>query len=167
MPTGFDALTPLQQTFLTKYFGVKGSGATAHDKALPVWMVAREAADRDIDALQNLLRAQKAPIFAKIADAGLHGITSGEMTRMQAALMEFDHAGPDDKAKAAARTQAAMAQMRAFLDGNPVLGLLERNPFGLARFRASGIGRAALRVSFRVTRSRTRNRVPLPLLASG
>ncbi|MCW1917490.1 hypothetical protein NX862_01860 [Rhodobacter sp. KR11] len=145
VPQGFDALTPVQQAFLTKHLGVKAK-STMVVKALPVWMAAREVADQDIDALQKALRGHKAPIFAKIADAGLHGITSGELTRMQAALMDLDRAAPADRPKAAARTRAAMTQMRGFLDGNPGLALLERNPFGLTIGLRQTLGRALAQI---------------------
>ena len=135
MAPGIESLTPEQQAFLTRYLGARrgASGETATaPKALPVWMAARETADQQIDALQKRLRSETLPLFQKIADAGLHGVTDGQLSRLQAALMDLDRTSGPAREGAVVKARTAMDDMRSFLATNTVLPILERNPFGVS-----------------------------------
>ena len=100
-------------------------------KVLPLWADAREATGVQIGQLQGHLQDSGLPLFERIADKGLHGVTEGQLVAMQVALMTYDAAAPPAREAALTRLRAAVAAMRAFLASNPVLPLLETNPFGV------------------------------------
>lgn len=145
-------LTSEQRAFLTKYLGVSlPDGGTAAEMgkapaAVPIWMEAREDVGNQISALQSHLKTRPEPLFQKIADAGLHGVTSGQLSKLQAALMDFDGASGAAKQDAAELAQTASEAMRTFLKDNLVLPLLERNPFNVTVTIRATLGAALDRI---------------------
>lgn len=138
MATGSDTLTEQQRKFLTTHLGAgfsdssdAGAGDAPKDgpppKLLPIWVTAKEATNGQISALQSALKSSGLPLFEKIADKGLHGITSGELSQMQAALMDFDGATADTRPALAAKVRTAVGAMETLLASRPI-ELLDRNP---------------------------------------
>jgi len=109
-----------------------GGGRAASKRTLPVWTEAKDAVGEQLNKLQSSLKANKNPLMQRIADQGLNAITGRLQVGWQAALMEFDSGGPEQKAKAKAALQAGLAEMRSFLGSHPALPLLEQNPVGVA-----------------------------------
>lgn len=111
---------------------MRGPGTAAGGRQLlPLWTAAREATGEQIGKLQAQLKESGLPLFERIADKGLHGVTEGQLVAMQAALMGYDAAAGPAREAALVKLRAAVAAMRAFLGSNPVLPLLEQNPFGV------------------------------------
>lgn len=110
---------------------------------LPVWRDARDTTGQQIGALQLFLKGTDLSLYEKIADAGLNGVTDGELTKMQAALMGF---AMNPGEATAAKARKAAANMRVFLNDNPVLPLLERNPFGVTVAVRATLGTALDRI---------------------
>ena len=130
-------LSPVQTQFLKDFLGYDpaapgAEGAPARDAPLlPIWQDARDAVGDQINSLEGLLRTSGLPLFEGIADKGLNGVTSGQLTAMQVALIELDKASGSARAAALKKTGKAVAEMRGFLTGNDVLPLLDENPMGV------------------------------------
>ncbi|MEX0371758.1 MAG: hypothetical protein AB3N09_14105 [Tateyamaria sp.] len=122
-----DALTPDQRAFLQKYLGA-GTGDSASAPVLSIWRDAKDKVDDDLNKLQSALKSSNDPLLERIAEIGLHSVTEGRMSKMQAALMDAN--GSAD-ANVRGKARAAISEMRSFVEGNPVLGLLDENPFGI------------------------------------
>ena len=95
-------------------------------KLAPIWTGAKERADQGFDALQRALRDAGDPDLIQIADYGLHGVTDRQSVPLMTALMEADSGNGTDK------LVVAIERFRNFLDGSPIVDLLEDNPFGVA-----------------------------------
>ena len=104
-----------------------GSGA-ARPKLLPIWLEAKEAVDADIGKLQDALRAEEDEDLDQIVEYGLYGATEGQTVRLMAALREADSGAPAGLSKVI----GAVHDYQAFLDGAPIVDLLESNPFGVS-----------------------------------
>lgn len=98
---------------------------------LPIWTEAKDSVGAQLNKLQTVLRNTGNPIAMEIADKGLHAITKRLQVGLQAALIGFDTAPPQDRPAAAAKLRAAMAGMKQFLATDEVLPNLEANPFGV------------------------------------
>ncbi|MEX0283180.1 MAG: hypothetical protein AB3N23_01065 [Paracoccaceae bacterium] len=104
-----------------------GEGTAARKKVLPIWAAAKDETDTQLSALQNQLRGDGHPVFAAIADKGLHGITSGELTAMMRATMDYDGAGADTLEKATTDLRGSIGRMREFLTRDKGVALLDGN----------------------------------------
>jgi len=94
---------------------------------LPIWRGAKEEIDAEIGKLQNALLAEESEDLQVIVDFGLFGIGKQENVRLMAALQGADRSGTPD---ALVMVADAVEQYQAFLAASPLVGLLERNPFG-------------------------------------
>lgn len=97
-------------------------------KLTPIWLDAKEAVDVGIGKLQDALRNADDEDLEQIAEFGLYGATQGETVRLMAALREADGGG----AEALAKLLDAVHDYRDFLEGAPIVDLIEDNPFGVA-----------------------------------
>lgn len=146
MADGPENLNVEQRQFLTGVLGISlpaGLPDAPRPPVVPIWTDATDTAGEQIGALQGFLKGSGLPLFEKIADSGLHGITSGEFTKMRAALFDYDKA-PGDTTAAGVIT--AIGAMRGFLGGNNAVALLERNPFGVTVTLQSTLGSAMDRI---------------------
>ena len=114
--------------------------------ALQVWLDAKEAAGAGIGQLQGAMRALDHPVFARLADQGLNGITGRLQVGLQAALMDAEGAPGDARAKARQKARTMGAEFRSFLGTDPVLPLLDANPLGIKVALRDGLGRAMDRI---------------------
>jgi hypothetical protein len=101
----------------------KGGG-----KLMPIWLDAKEAVDAGIGKLQDALRNADDEDLQQIAEFGLYGATQGETVRLMAALRDADGGG----AEALPKLLDAVHDYRDFLEGAPIVDLIEDNPFGVA-----------------------------------
>lgn len=121
--------TTEQAAWVARVLGVKAGGGTAATEpwtqVMPIWRDAKEAVDKDITQLQAKLKAEGDDDLDQIVDYGLYGATTGEAVRLMAALRDADaKAGaPDTRAKLA----GALEDYRGFLDGAPIVDLMEAN----------------------------------------
>jgi hypothetical protein len=97
-------------------------------KLLPIWTEAKEKADTGIAKLQDALREQEDEDLESIAEFGLYGVTTGQSVRLMAALRDADSAGSD---KAYETVRDAVEDYRDYLEGAPIVDLVEDNPFGV------------------------------------
>jgi hypothetical protein len=96
----------------------------------PVWQDAKEAVDGKLGQLARELRSLEDEDANQVAEFGLFGITGGrETVGLMAALVEYDGAGPDQRAAAASGLRKAVASYRQVLDSHPMIGLIDHNPF--------------------------------------
>ena len=102
------------------------SGTAA--KTMPIWRDARDETGDQFNKLSDAMRKHGMPLFRRIADRGLNGITETRLVAMQEALMELDSAAGEKRPAAVDKVKAAIADMRGFIQSNPVLPILERNP---------------------------------------
>ena len=111
---------------------VAGAGKTAwtpKGPLLPIWVAAKESADDGIGKLQDALRGQDDDDLNTIVEFGLYGATTGQAVKLMAALRNADaQPSPGTYSKVA----DAVEDFRDFLDGAPIVDLIEENPFGVA-----------------------------------
>jgi hypothetical protein len=100
-------------------------------KTLPQWREAIEAVGEDIATLQAKMRDIGHPVLTRVADQGLGPFTKNLQVGLHVALLEFDGGGAG-RDQARAKAEGLIADFRRFLDSNPVVPLLDRNPFGVA-----------------------------------
>lgn len=96
---------------------------------LPLWTAAKDRADAGIAQLQAALRAADDDDLEQIAEFGLFSVTQGQAVKLIAALLEAD-AAPSPATHGKLRT--ALDNYRDFLDGAPIVDLVEDNPFGVS-----------------------------------
>ncbi|UWQ77876.1 hypothetical protein K3725_11140 [Leisingera sp. S132] len=112
-----------------------------------IWQAAKEEADRGISELQAALRSQNHPVLARIADAGLAGATGGNQTALMIALFEMNAATGDARKKAAQALLAQVAAYGKFLKEDPVIALVEDNPFGISAPVRAPLGNALRQIA--------------------
>ncbi len=98
---------------------------------MEIWQAAKEGVDRGVSGLQDALKSQNHPVLAQIADAGLAGVTDGNQTALMKALFEMKSATGDARKKAAQALLAQIAAYLKFLKDDPVIAMVEDNPFGV------------------------------------
>jgi hypothetical protein len=107
-----------------------------------MWLAAKEAAGVQIAALQAAMRAQPHPMFPRLADRGLNGITGRLQVGLQVALTDFEHTGGAGRDAARTKASKAVVELRKFLATDAVVPLLDRNPLGVAIDLKGGLGAA-------------------------
>lgn len=99
---------------------------------LAIWREAREQVDEQLTELQDALRDTDDEYLTQIADQGLSRTSKQLHVGLHVALLEFDQASGEAKAKAAQKARARTAEFRKFLASDPALPLLEDNPLEVA-----------------------------------
>ncbi|QDI76309.1 MULTISPECIES: hypothetical protein [Leisingera] len=99
---------------------------------MEIWQAAKEDVDRGVSELQAALRSQNHPVLAQIADAGLAGVTDGNQTALMKALFEMKSATGEARKAAAQALLAQIAAYLKFLRNDPVITMVEDNPFGVS-----------------------------------
>ncbi len=110
-------------------FGASSEGTKSAGAMMPVWMQAKEAVDAGLDKLHTALRRTGDEDLIQIADYGLYGVTQGQSVKLMAALTDADRSGTPE---AKQRVVKAAQNFRNYLDGAPVVDMIERNPFGVS-----------------------------------
>jgi hypothetical protein len=114
--------------FLGINFDAPKTGSGPRTPLLPIWVAAKEEADAGISRLQDALRGREDEDLDAIAEYGLHGATTGQAVQLMVALREADaKTSPETLAKVV----DAVDDFRDFLDGAPIVDLIEDNPFGI------------------------------------
>ena len=119
-----------------------GGGAAPEARPLEIWRDAKDLAGVEIGKLQEALRAKKLPLFHKIADQGLNGITGRLQVGLQVALMDLNGKSGDALTAAKDKARKAVTDFRGFLGSDPTLPLLESNPLGVTITLRSSLPRA-------------------------
>jgi hypothetical protein len=96
---------------------------------LPLWRDAKDTVDAGIGKLRDVMHAEDNEDLDAIADKGLYGIGQRQTTLLMAALIDADRGATP---QALARVTEAVSSYQDFLDGSPVVDLLEKNPFGVS-----------------------------------
>ena len=120
-----------QQDWVKRVLGIDIAGAPQSKgggKLTPIWLDAKGAVDAGIGKLQDALRNADDEDLQQIAEFGLYGATQGETVRLMAALRDADGGG----AEALPKLLDAVHDYRDFLEGAPIVDLIEDNPFGVA-----------------------------------
>ena len=111
---------PDAEDFRRQWAGVRNS-----------WPDALEKVGAQIGKLQIAFRNTGEPLGVEIADKGLSGLTGRLRVGLQAALIELESAADPQLPQAIAKLRSAAAAMQVFLDTDPVLPLLDGNPYGV------------------------------------
>jgi hypothetical protein len=111
-------------------------------RPLAMWLAAKDAAGAQIAALQAAMRAQPHPMFPRLADRGLNGITGRLQVGLQVALTDFEHTGVAGRDAARAKASKAVVDLRNFLATDAVVPLLDGNPLGVTVDLKGGLGAA-------------------------
>jgi hypothetical protein len=105
-----------------------------------LWQDARDVVNDQVSALQGYLRTLDDPDLRQIADHGLGALTKRLGTELVVALIEVDAA--PGAAPARERAVSAVTGYRQFLQQDPLVRLLEENPFGVPVTIRATLGRA-------------------------
>jgi hypothetical protein len=122
--------------------GAGDAPAATVAKPLQTWLDAKEAAGVQIGNLQEAMRGLGPPVFARIADQGLNGITGRLQVGLQVALINAEQATGAAREVARRKAREAVADFRAFLKNDPVVPMLDANPLGVTVTLQSGMGQA-------------------------
>lgn len=102
---------------------------------LVVWRTVKETTDVDLGALQSAISGFPDPNLKRIAEFGLNGVTQegqkGRQVAMMKAIMDYNGAGPDKRAAAAAKLRKEVADYRSFIENDELISLCENNPFNV------------------------------------
>jgi hypothetical protein len=109
------------------------------EPVLPLWTAAKEEMDAGIGTLQRALLEDGDEYMHRIAEFGLNGATNRKSVGLVVALRELD-ARPTEASRAKAID--AVEEFRDFLQGSPLVGLIEDNPFGVAVPLRATLGKA-------------------------
>lgn len=116
-------------TVLQVDFGPRRATAPGpRPKLLPIWTDAKDRADAFIGKLQDALREQEDDDLTSIAEFGLYGVTTGQAVRLMAALRDADSKGSVEAYEA---VREMVEDYQDYLDGAPIVDLVENNPFGV------------------------------------
>ncbi len=94
-----------------------------------IWRTARETVDAQIAALTTRLRSMPDPELQRIATFGLNGATGKLSVGLLTALTEVDAVPPDQQTAARDKARSIVGEFRGFLQTNPLIRLLDENPF--------------------------------------
>jgi hypothetical protein len=128
-----------REAWVRRVLGVDVTGGSAAasriEPVLPIWRDAKDWVDGQIERLRGAMRDTGVPAIARVADAGLNGITGRLQVGMIKELMEFDGAARAGDAQktvgSAARLRGTIGEWRGFLGKDRVVGLLDANPWGV------------------------------------
>lgn len=123
----------------------RGEPSAEHPDAVPtleIWRDARDRANDQIGKLQGAMRGTRHPVFVRVADQGLNGVTGRLQVGLQVALMEVDAATGPARAQARAKALSALEEFRSFLASDPVVPLLEANPMKVVVDLRGNLGQA-------------------------
>lgn len=116
-------------------------------KALPLWQEAKDGVDTQLRTLADALHKTGIPTLASVAGE-VETLLDRLRVTLVAALMEYDGA-PSDKTRAAAL--AAVQKALAWLDAEPRVAAIDRNPFGVTVTVGATIGAALRQLQSRLT----------------
>jgi len=94
-----------------------------------IWNGAKETVDEQIGKLQVAFREVEHPLGKAVADRGLTALTGRLVVGLQVALRNY--AAVPDVGRDATALLGAIDGLMALLASEPVLSLLEENPFGV------------------------------------
>jgi hypothetical protein len=130
------SLTDAQYGFVARFILEKppespDRPAAQGDDPLAIWQAAKERTDAGISALQVAMKSYRHPDLDNLADKGLNGVTGGNQVAMMRALMTYRSAAEADRAQAADALLKQVETYSSFIQGDRVIALCERNPFGV------------------------------------
>jgi len=96
-----------------------------------VWRLARDAAEAQVAQLVDALWSAGDDAAQEIARDGFKGLSRRLHDPIQQALVAYDCSALDSRIAAAALLQAAVQEMTDFVVNDPVLTLMEENPYGV------------------------------------
>lgn len=117
-----------KRDWVLRVLGVALPDAARRPALAPVWNEAKEQMDASLTALCNAVREVEHPLTERLVDSGLSGFTGRVMAPLTAALLSYDAAATGAAGQA---VLSRLQEVRAFLAGDRVIGLIEDNPFGV------------------------------------
>ena len=107
-----------------------------------LWRDAREAVDEQLDALSSQLLASGDSNLIRVGELGSAAVTSRLGVALAASLIDADAAPPEKADAARARARAAIAAMRALVQSDGLIRVLDQNPFGVPVTISATLGSA-------------------------
>ncbi|MBV8913848.1 MAG: hypothetical protein JOZ05_12510 [Acetobacteraceae bacterium] len=125
--------------WVAKVFGLTVPSGTSQGQrgnharpTLDIWREAKDVVDDQIGRIQGALRATEIDGALALADGGLGRITNNLQTRLIAALIDFDRSRGAEQAQTAAKVRSVLGPLANVVAKDPLLAVLEENPFGVA-----------------------------------
>lgn len=94
-----------------------------------LWRDSREAVMERLSQLQDALRKHDDRRLHEVADKGLNGITNRLQVGLHVALLEYDRATGADRRRLGTTAIAAVDEFDKFLKTEPLVPLIDKNPF--------------------------------------
>lgn len=107
-----------------------------------IWRDAREAVDAQLEALSSQLLASGDSDLIRVGQLGTAAVTSRLGVALSASLIDADAASPAKAGAARARARAAVAAMRALLQSDGLIRILDENTVGVPVTIRSTLGGA-------------------------
>ena len=104
-----------------------GDGGGSLKAAAETWRAASETVDKQISALQSVLRSSDDDELREIGEYGLGAVAGGFKVPLMAALMGAEAGDPRDRQKLA----TIIPQFRKHLEGDERVEACDENPFGV------------------------------------
>ena len=95
------------------------------------WLDAKEIVDKQISALQKALRGTRDPVFARLAEYGLGGVTKRLQTGLLVSLMNLEKARGEARQKSQDQALKAIAEFQTLLKDPAIKHVDAKNPFGV------------------------------------
>jgi hypothetical protein len=107
------------------------SSSQAAEDIVGIWWDAKDSINEQIEALRHAILNTGHPLAARACENGLAGFSGGALVRFQATVIECRNAVPDAAGQARKNMEKYAAALTKYVSYNPVLALLEKNPFGI------------------------------------
>jgi hypothetical protein len=128
--------TEQQVDWVGRVLGVRtddgAQGAQSWPKAIAAWRAANEVVDRQISALQAVLKDSGDPELAEIAEYGLGGVAGGFKVPLMAVMQDIEKANGAPAPALLSRLGALAEKFRAHLETSDRVRACDENPFGIA-----------------------------------
>jgi hypothetical protein len=101
------------------------------DDIVGLWWNAKDTINEQLEGLRHAILATEHPLAARACENGLGGFSGGVLVRFQASVIECGNAAPEAAKRAWQNIERDGAALTAFISSDPILSLLEKNPFGI------------------------------------
>lgn len=107
-----------------------------------IWDAQKGTADRQIGALQRVLREQNSAACQEVADKGLIGFTGGLQSALSRTLIEIENSTAEDAKDIIEDAIDVFDSFHAFLKGDDAVNMIEKNPFNVTVDLKGTLGKA-------------------------
>lgn len=124
-----------------------GAGGQKYSPVAPIWKTAHDQLARQFQTLQGRLSKLQDAQLEQIVRVDLARITSKLRIGLQPALDALDDAEGEARSAAVGRLQPLLDRYHKLIDADPVLAMLDDNPFGVQVNARATLGKALAQIA--------------------